>query len=186
MPPIRSECEPLKEYMAPKTYKTEKNYQQIWIRIFEDKNLCVNWIINWLYFYFYLICGVYYVLCLKNLNTFEMKVIVLILSIKNILFKLVSKQITTRLKGVMYIFYLRVWWERVFNDIQRIFGGDLNELQLMTFQMTDFTYDLRPFRKSKFNLMPDRVNLVAPASPIECPLYFPMSGRYSTNWDRKG
>ena len=30
-----------------------------------------------------------------------------------------------------------------------------------------------PFSKSKFNLMSDRVNLVAPASPIECLLYLP-------------
>ena len=40
------------------------------------------------------------------------------------------------------------------------------------------------FSKSKFNLKSDRVNLVTPASPIECLLLFP--GRYSTNWDRKG
>ena len=30
-----------------------------------------------------------------------------------------------------------------------------------------------PFSKSKFNLKSDRVNLVAPASPIECLLYLP-------------
>ena len=36
--------------------------------------------------------------------------------------------------------------------------------------------------KSKFNLKSDRVNLVAPASPYECLLFYPMSGRYSTNW----
>ena len=30
-----------------------------------------------------------------------------------------------------------------------------------------------PFSKSKFNLNSDRVNLVAPASPIECLLYLP-------------
>ena len=29
------------------------------------------------------------------------------------------------------------------------------------------------FSKSKFNLKSDRVNLVAPASPIECLLYLP-------------
>ena len=45
---------------------------------------------------------------------------------------------------------------------------------------------LWPFRKSKFNLMSDRVNLVAPASPIECLPYLPKIGRYSTNWNRKG
>ena len=39
------------------------------------------------------------------------------------------------------------------------------------------------FSKSKFNLKSDRVNLVAPAS--FCFIY-PKSGRYSTNWDRKG
>ena len=38
------------------------------------------------------------------------------------------------------------------------------------------------FNKSKFKLKSNRVNLVASASPIECP----MSGRYSTNWDQKG
>ena len=38
-----------------------------------------------------------------------------------------------------------------------------------------------PSSKSKFNLKSDRVNLVAPASPI-----YPISRRYSTNWDRKG
>ena len=32
---------------------------------------------------------------------------------------------------------------------------------------------LRFFRKSKFNIKSDRVNLVAPASPIECLLYLP-------------
>ena len=32
---------------------------------------------------------------------------------------------------------------------------------------------LWPFSKSKFNLKYDRVNLVAPASPIECVLYLP-------------
>ena len=32
---------------------------------------------------------------------------------------------------------------------------------------------LWPFSKSKFNLKPDRVNLVAPASSIECLLYLP-------------
>jgi len=32
---------------------------------------------------------------------------------------------------------------------------------------------LWPFSKSKFNLKSDRVNLVAPASPIECLLYLP-------------
>ena len=47
-----------------------------------------------------------------------------------------------------------------------------------------------PFSKSKFNLKSDRVNLVAPASHglvlLSVCLIYPMSGRYSTNWDRKG
>ena len=43
-----------------------------------------------------------------------------------------------------------------------------------------------PFSKSKLNLKTDRVNLVAPASPIECLLYLPNVRRYSTNCDRKG
>ena len=34
-------------------------------------------------------------------------------------------------------------------------------------------HEPRPFSKSKFNLKSDRVNLVAPASPIECLLYLP-------------
>ena len=38
--------------------------------------------------------------------------------------------------------------------------------------MNPFTHTW-PFSKSKFNLKPDRVNLVAPASPIECLLYLP-------------
>ena len=42
------------------------------------------------------------------------------------------------------------------------------------------------FSKRKFNLKSDRVNLAAPASHIECLLFCPMSGRYSTNWDLKG
>ena len=44
-----------------------------------------------------------------------------------------------------------------------------------------------PVGKSKFNLKSDRVNLVAPALVLlsVCFIY-PMSGRYSTNWDRKG
>ena len=37
-----------------------------------------------------------------------------------------------------------------------------------------------PFSKSKFNLKSDRVNLVAPASPISVCFIYPMSGRYST------
>ena len=36
----------------------------------------------------------------------------------------------------------------------------------------DITH-LGPFSKSKFNLKSDRVNLVAPASPIECLLHLP-------------
>ena len=32
---------------------------------------------------------------------------------------------------------------------------------------------LWPLRKSKFNLMSERVNPAAPASPIECLLYLP-------------
>ena len=43
-----------------------------------------------------------------------------------------------------------------------------------------------PFSKKKINLKSDRVNLVAPASPIECLLSLPNVRRYSTNWDRKG
>ena len=39
---------------------------------------------------------------------------------------------------------------------------------------------LWPFSKSKFNQKSERVNLVAPASPI-----YPLTVRYSTNWDRK-
>ena len=43
------------------------------------------------------------------------------------------------------------------------------------------------FSKSKFNLKSDRVNLVAPASPIDCLLYLPnVRAIYSTNWDQKG
>ena len=34
--------------------------------------------------------------------------------------------------------------------------------------------NLWPFSKSKFNLKSNRVNLVAPASPIECLLYLPI------------
>ena len=41
-----------------------------------------------------------------------------------------------------------------------------------------------PFSKSKFNQKSDRVNLVAPASPIECLLYFP--NVRAIHWDRKG
>ena len=33
---------------------------------------------------------------------------------------------------------------------------------------------LKPFSKSKFSLKSDRVNLVAPSSPIECLLYLPI------------
>ena len=36
--------------------------------------------------------------------------------------------------------------------------------------------NLWPFSKSKFNLKSDRVNLVAPPSPIECLLYLPNVG----------
>ena len=36
-----------------------------------------------------------------------------------------------------------------------------------------YTTHLSPFSKSKFNLKSARVNLVAPASPIECLLYIP-------------
>jgi len=43
---------------------------------------------------------------------------------------------------------------------------------------------LCPFSKSKFNLKSDRVNLVAPASPIECLIYLP--NVQCTNLDRKG
>ena len=42
------------------------------------------------------------------------------------------------------------------------------------------------FSKSKFNLKSDCINLVVPASPISVCFIYPMSGRYSTNWDRKG
>ena len=42
-------------------------------------------------------------------------------------------------------------------------------------------------RKSKFNIQSDRVNLVAPGSPIECLLYLPIvRAIYCTNCDRKG
>ena len=34
--------------------------------------------------------------------------------------------------------------------------------------------------------MSDRLNLVALASPIQCLLYLPNVGRYSTNCDQKG
>ena len=53
-------------------------------------------------------------------------------------------------------------------------------LLLQTFCFVDIPH-LWPFSESKFNLKSDRVNLVAPASPIECLLYLP-----NTNWDRKG
>ena len=43
-----------------------------------------------------------------------------------------------------------------------------------------------PFSKSKFNLKSDPVNLVAPASPIDICFIYPMSERYSTNWNQKG
>ena len=42
-----------------------------------------------------------------------------------------------------------------------------------TFSRTVQSTHLRTFSKSKFNLKSDRVNLVAPASPIECLLYLP-------------
>ena len=45
---------------------------------------------------------------------------------------------------------------------------------------------LWPFMKSKFNLKSDRVNVVAPASPLSVCFMYPMSWRYSTIWDRKG
>ena len=52
--------------------------------------------------------------------------------------------------------------------------------------MNESLKHLRPFSKIKFNLKSDRVNLVAPASLVERLLIYPMSGRYSTNWDQKG
>ena len=49
-----------------------------------------------------------------------------------------------------------------------------------------FCTHLWPFRKSKLNLMSDRINRVAPGSPLlSVCLIYPMFGRYSTNWDRK-
>ena len=33
--------------------------------------------------------------------------------------------------------------------------------------------------------MSDRINLIAPASPIEFCFMYPIAGRYGTNWDRK-
>ena len=45
---------------------------------------------------------------------------------------------------------------------------------------------LWPFSKSRFNLMSDRVNLIAPASPVECLLYLPNVRAIQSNWDRKG
>ena len=46
---------------------------------------------------------------------------------------------------------------------------------------------LLPFSKSKFNLKSNRVNLVASAIVLLSVFFiYPMSGQYSTNWDRKG
>ena len=45
---------------------------------------------------------------------------------------------------------------------------------------------LCPFSKSKFNLKSDRVNLVAPASPIECLLYIPNVWAIQYKLGRKG
>ena len=46
---------------------------------------------------------------------------------------------------------------------------------------------LLPFSKSKFNLKSNRVNLVASAIVLLSVFFiYPISGQYSTNWDRKG
>ena len=54
--------------------------------------------------------------------------------------------------------------------------GTIKRLILIQVTLTHFW----PSRKRKFNLKSDRVNLVAPVSPIECLLYLP------NDWDRKG
>ena len=46
-------------------------------------------------------------------------------------------------------------------------------MEVINYLVSMYTTHLSPFSKSKFNLKSDRVNLVAPASPIECLLYIP-------------
>ena len=46
-----------------------------------------------------------------------------------------------------------------------------NLLRLLSAAAAVNSTHLKPFSKSKFHLKSDRVNLVAPASPIECLLY---------------
>ena len=73
------------------------------------------------------------------------------------------------------------------NVFFRINNGQLKSSYDVTLSISylQLTPQIWPFSKSKFNLKSDRVNLVAPASTSVCFIY-PMSGRYSTNWDRKG
>ena len=81
---------------------------------------------------------------------------------------------------------LKVFLDTEFSMKGRDFRDDCTELfKSCPYILGRFTH-LWPFSKSKFHLKSDRVNLVAPASPIECLLYLPMSGWYCTNWDRKG
>ena len=67
------------------------------------------------------------------------------------------------MKFFFWLFFLS--WKS-FREIQKL------KIFLKFFILVHTTH-LWPFSKSKFNLKSDRVNLVAPASPIECLLYLP-------------
>ena len=67
------------------------------------------------------------------------------------------------MKFFFWLFFLN--WKS-FREIQKL------KIFLKFFILVHTTH-LWPFSKSKFNLKSDRVNLVAPASPIECLLYLP-------------
>ena len=62
---------------------------------------------------------------------------------------------------------------------------NLLNLDLLMFRCVRSTL-LWPLSKSKFNLMSDCVNLIAPGSPIACLPYLPNVWGHSTHWDRKG
>ena len=66
------------------------------------------------------------------------------------------------------------WWFSVFVDqtnLKIIWKFSLSQYRcLWTPSLLTHPW---PFSKSKFNLRSDRVNLIAPASPIECLLYLP-------------
>jgi len=67
------------------------------------------------------------------------------------------------------------WFRFLFDDT-----GFISSLQF-------FSPDTHPwsFSKSKFNLKSDRVNLVAPASPIECPGDTIQTGKVEPAWKFK-